>query len=145
MDDLDRRGLLRAACAGCAALGLAACGGESAAARTPTTARGSEAAGPSGSTALAKLTDIPVGGSASARGPAGQPILLARPTATTVVAFSARCTHQGCTVEPSGSRLGCPCHDSVYDAFTGKVLSGPAPAPLPPFAVRISGADVVPA
>lgn len=131
MTSLDRRGLLRAACAGCAAVGLAACG------------RGSSTARVTGPAVIAKLSDVPVGGSASARGPAGQQLLLARPTAATVVGFSAICTHQGCTVEPSGKELGCPCHDAVYDAFTGQVLSGPAPTPLPPFAVRVVGTDIV--
>lgn len=90
-----------------------------------------------------KLADIPVGGSAAARAPSGKKIVLARQTATTVVAFSSTCTHQGCTVEPDGKRYTCPCHGSVYDAFTGKNLSGPAPSPLHPFAVKVSGADVV--
>ena len=147
MTTLDRRALLRAACAGCAAVGLAACGGGSAkagAASPPASGGGgaSPTAG-AGSSVVAKLADIPVGGSASAKGPSGQPLLLARPTTTTVVGFSAICTHQGCTVEPSGKQFACPCHGSVYDAFTGKNISGPAPSPLHPFAVKVSGADVV--
>jgi Rieske Fe-S protein len=92
---------------------------------------------------IAQLSDVPVGGSAAARGPSGQKLLLGRPTVTTVVAFSAVCTHQGCTVEPSGAELGCPCHDSVFDAFTGRVLSGPASRPLAAFPVRVVGTDVV--
>jgi Rieske Fe-S protein len=92
---------------------------------------------------IAKVADIPVGGSKSARGPNGEKLLLAQPTAGTVVAFSAICTHQGCTVEADGKQLACPCHGSVYDAFTGKNISGPAPAPLHPFAVKVSGGDVV--
>lgn len=92
---------------------------------------------------IANLTDIPVGGSASARGPAGEKLLVARPTATTVVAFSAICTHQGCIVEPDGDRLVCPCHGSVYEAFTGKNIAGPAPRPLPAFPVRLDGDRVV--
>jgi cytochrome b6-f complex iron-sulfur subunit len=145
---LDRRALLRAACAGCAAVGLAACGGGSAKAGTTSTAPASGGAGtspPAGASGgvITKLADIPVGGSASAQGPSGQPLLLARPTATTVVGFSAICTHQGCTVEASGKQFACPCHGSVYDAFTGKNLSGPAPSPLHPFAVKVSGGDVI--
>jgi len=127
----DRRTFLRTACACCAAVGLAAC--------TSSGAPLHSAAGH----VLAKLADIPVGGSASATSPDGKPLLLARPTATTVVAFSAVCTHQGCTVEPAGSQVGCPCHDAVYDAFTGAVVSGPAPLPLTKYAVAIRGAEVV--
>jgi isorenieratene synthase len=47
------------------------------------------------------------------------------------VALSLSCTHQGCTVQRSGSSAGedmgyaCPCHGALYSA-QGKVLSGPA-------------------
>lgn len=148
MTQLDRRGLLKAACLGCAAVGLAACGGSSSDSATPST-DSSPAGGASSPTAaagpavIAKLADIPVGGSISGRAPSGPKLLLARPTETTVVAFSSVCTHQQCTVEPDGKRFACPCHGSTYDAFTGKNTGGPAPAPLRPFAVKISGTDVV--
>jgi Rieske Fe-S protein len=152
VSELDRRGLLKAACAGCAALGLAACGGSStppADTADPTSAAPSPTAGAASPTAAAasaaiiKLDDIPVGGSVSARAPSGKKLVLARPTETTVVAFSSTCTHQGCTVDAAGKRYECPCHGSVYDAFTGKNLSGPAPSPLPRVAVKIAGTEVV--
>jgi len=73
-----------------------------------------------------------------------RPVLLGRPTTGRVVGFSAICTHQGCTVAPGGARLNCPCHGSVYNAFTGAVINGPAPQPLPPFAVRVVDGYVVP-
>lgn len=135
--DLSRRSVLGGTCAGCAALLLSACGGSA----TPPAGRSRAA----GNQALAELSAIPVGGSISARAPDGKPLLLARPTAATVVAFRAVCTHQGCTVEPAGAVFGCPCHDASYDAFTGKVLSGPAPLPLPPYPVKVVGTSVVPA
>jgi Rieske Fe-S protein len=151
--DLDRRSLLKAACAGCAVLGLAACGGSSSAgddaadspsdAASPADGGTAPTAAAGGAAVIVKLASIPVGSSISARAPSGAKILLARPTATTVVAFSSTCTHQQCTVEPDGKQLACPCHGSIYDAFTGKNIGGPAPRPLPAFAVKISGADVV--
>jgi Rieske Fe-S protein len=143
--DLGRRGLLKAACAGCAAVGLSACGSGKAATSPPQPRKTSaDAASPAG-TAIAKLAEVPVGTSIAARAPSGKKLLLFRPTATTLVAYSATCTHQGCIVEPDGVKLSCPCHGSSFDAMTGKVLSGPAPAPLHPFAVKLSGPDVVPA
>ena len=151
MSELDRRGLLKAACAGCAAVGLSACGGGTKSAAPtkapPTTAGNPTTAGTSSpaSTGIVALADIPVGSSVPGRAPSGQKLLLSRPTATTVVAFSATCTHQGCIVEADGAKLSCPCHGSSFDAFTGKVLGGPAQSDLHPFAVKISGADVVPA
>lgn len=46
-------------------------------------------------------------------------------------AFSAKCTHEGCTVtfQPGQSVIWCPCHDGRFD-LKGRVLSGPPPQPL---------------
>jgi Rieske Fe-S protein len=68
---------------------------------------------------------------------------VARPTDTDAVAFSAICTHQGCTVAPSGSRLNCPCHGSVFNALTGAVEHGPARSPLPSIPVKVVNGNVV--
>lgn len=92
--------------------------------------------------ALARLATIPVGSAVAAKDAAGKPIVVAQPTAGKAVAFSAICTHMGCTVAPAGKTLNCPCHGSVYDAATGKVLSGPAPAPLPAVAVHVTDGKV---
>ena len=91
---------------------------------------------------VAALADIPVGGSIDAT-IGGEPVLLSQPTAGTVVAFSAICTHQGCVVAAAGSQLECPCHGSVFDAATGAVEQGPAPDPLPEVAVTVDGDRVV--
>ncbi|MDT7550624.1 MAG: cytochrome b6-f complex iron-sulfur subunit [Actinomycetota bacterium] len=151
-DGLDRRSVLQVACGSCAALALSACGGGSSSSGTggaSTTAPDSGGSSPTaaaaaGATAIAQLADIPVGSSISAKS-GDKPLLIARPTATTVVAFSAICTHQGCTVAPAGKTFACPCHGSKYDAFTGAVINGPAPAPLHPFAVAVKDGAVVPA
>lgn len=51
-----------------------------------------------------------------------------------LVAYSAVCTHTGCTVEgwnASTRRMICPCHGSEYDATdAARVVIGPAPKPL---------------
>lgn len=75
-------------------------------------------------------------GSALIAGPEDAPIALAR-TGTMVVAFSAVCTHQGCTVNARGAQLICPCHASKFDPLTGTVQGGPAPSPLPSVAVQV--------
>lgn len=58
-----------------------------------------------------------------------------------VVAFSAICTHQACTItEWLASRqvVQCPCHQSQYDPRQdAKVMSGPAPRPLPALPLRL--------
>ena len=56
-----------------------------------------------------------------------------------VIAFSIVCQHLGCVVgyaasnsKASGPAGACPCHGSVFDLVNGgKVVSGPAPRPLP--------------
>ncbi len=70
------------------------------------------------------------------------PIVVAQPTAGTVVAFSAICTHAGCTVAPAGKEFDCPCHGSRYDAATGAVIQGPAPSPLTKLTATVSGNTV---
>ena len=54
-----------------------------------------------------------------------------------VVAFSAVCTHRGCTVAPGDDALECPCHGSTYDLTTGENTGGPAPRPLAVLPVRV--------
>jgi Rieske Fe-S protein len=120
------------------AAALAGCGSKGATAAANT----SEAAPPAG--ALAQLSDIPVGTAIAAKDN-GQPIIISQPTAGQVKAFSAICTHMGCTVAPasSGKELDCPCHGSKYDAVTGEVISGPAPKPLPAVAVKVVNGAIV--
>ncbi len=61
-------------------------------------------------------------------------------------AMSAVCTHLGCITQwkPESDQIACPCHGSKFER-NGKVGAGPAPRPLPHFAVRIAadGALVV--
>lgn len=52
-----------------------------------------------------------------------------------------RCTHRGCTVEPEGARLVCPCHGSEYSPV-GALLKGPAQRPLQRFGVTTDEARV---
>ena len=139
---LDRRQVLVRAglvTMGVAAAGvLAACGGGG---RTPRTTRRQDAPA-AGDGALAQVSDIPVGGAISAKDADGKPIILLQPEAGTVVALSAVCTHQGCTVAPDGDQLKCPCHGSVFD-LTGGNVSGPAPSPLPAVDVHVSDGAVL--
>jgi Rieske Fe-S protein len=92
---------------------------------------------------LVALDKVPVGGAVSAKDAKGNPLIVARPTQTTAACFSAICTHMGCTVAPAGKELDCPCHGSVYQATTGKNISGPAPRPLAKVAVKVTDGKVV--
>jgi cytochrome b6-f complex iron-sulfur subunit len=60
----------------------------------------------------------------------------------TLTALNATCTHMGCKVAPDGAKLHCPCHQSMF-SLTGQVVSGPAPAPLHPVAVKVVDGQVV--
>lgn len=73
-----------------------------------------------------------------------QPAWLVHVSSAQFVAFSAVCTHAGCTVEydPSSTQFVCPCHGGTYDAKTGKVLGGPPPAPLAQIAVQVQNGNV---
>ncbi|WP_081844466.1 ubiquinol-cytochrome c reductase iron-sulfur subunit [Cellulomonas sp. URHE0023] len=141
---LDRRQVLARAglvTMGVAAAGvLAACGGGS----SGGSADGAGDASSSGASggALAKLSDIPEGGALAVEDADGNPLILTQPTAGTVVALSAICTHQGCTVAAAGDQLVCPCHGSVYD-MSGGNISGPAPDPLPEVDVHVTNGEVL--
>jgi rieske iron-sulfur protein len=64
-----------------------------------------------------------------------------------LVAYSAICTHLGCTVLPSLSEQGyivCPCHASLFDpAAAAQVVTGPANRPLPALPIEVTSDGVV--
>lgn len=77
------------------------------------------------------------GGVVLVRAPeAPDPLILARLEDGSFRALSALCTHQGCEVRPGGAFLQCPCHGSRFD-MEGRVLRGPAAAPLARFPVIV--------
>jgi len=61
-----------------------------------------------------------------------------------LIAFSAVCTHLACTVhyEEETETILCPCHNGRFD-LSGKVISGPPPAPLEAYNVEVSGEDII--
>ena len=137
---LSRRQLLAGAGAGAAALAVAACSSEGdggGTAAKPSSGSG----GASGS--LTSVADVPVGGAVSAEDSSGKPVIVSQPTKGDLVAFSAICTHMGCTVAPQGDQLVCPCHGSTYDLATGDNTGGPAPKPLAKIPVTVKGGEVV--
>jgi len=102
---------------------------------------GSEGGTPAGQK-LGPATAVPVGGAASFVDPIQHiPAYVVQPVKGTFAAFSAVCTHAGCTVgfERAGLEFVCPCHGSIFDAKTGAVLQGPAPSPLARLTVAEGG------
>lgn len=59
-------------------------------------------------------------------------------------AFTAICTHLACTVrfDSKTQTIHCPCHNGRFD-LSGNVLSGPPPAPLEEYAVKVAGEDII--
>ncbi|MGW6278496.1 Rieske 2Fe-2S domain-containing protein [Kribbella sp. NPDC055071] len=89
---------------------------------------------------LAKVSDIPAGGGVIL---SQQRVVLTKDQSGKVAAFSAICTHQGCTVtEVRDGTINCPCHKSKFDAGSGQPVSGPAKKPLPPVSIQQRGDGV---
>jgi Rieske Fe-S protein len=89
---------------------------------------------------LVSVDGMPVGGGVVL---VKEKVVVTRPTTDDVRAFSAVCTHQGCTVNSvADGTIDCPCHGSSFDAATGAVRHGPATRPLPEVAVTVRAGKV---
>jgi Rieske Fe-S protein len=96
-----------------------------------------------GGTAIASESEV-APGSALKFKDSGNPAYLVHLDNGEFVAYSAVCTHQGCTVAYKDGNLACPCHGSVFDPADGAaVVAGPAPRPLPEIPVKVEGGEVV--
>lgn len=141
-----RRALLRTAGAGAAvatvAVTAAACGSSSnGTVGNPASANAAGGgAGSGGGTILAKTSQIPVDGGmviSSAQ------IVVTQPSAGVYKAFTAVCTHQGCTVSNvSNNEIQCPCHGSVFSAKDGSVIQGPASSPLVSKTITVANGQI---
>jgi cytochrome b6-f complex iron-sulfur subunit len=58
-------------------------------------------------------------------------------------ALSAICTHLGCILfwDEQRQLIACPCHEATFNS-NGAVISGPPPAPLPTYRVRVDGDQI---
>ncbi|WP_069886376.1 Rieske (2Fe-2S) protein [Streptomyces luteocolor] len=149
-----RRTVLAAGAAGAAALaaGCSKYGDEGAAPRTSepaSSASGSESGSGSSASAgtkppagpvLAKTSDIPVGGGRIFK---DRKVVVTQPESGEFKAFSAVCTHEGCIVSTvSDGTINCPCHGSRYRVADASVAGGPAPRPLPPEKITVTGKSI---
>jgi Rieske Fe-S protein len=142
--ELSRRTVLGVTVAGASGL-LVACGGSS----SPGSASGdtssdspsdspTDSADPGGLVAKSK---VPVGEGVILTGPK---IVVTQPTAGNFKAFTAVCTHMGCTVGSiADGTITCPCHGSEYSIKDGSVKKGPAPKPLAEIAIKVDGDEIV--
>jgi Rieske Fe-S protein len=162
MAESSRRTVLACAGAACAAV-LAGCsrynsnsgintGPAAPSSSAPATSAGGAASGGAASggagngggnaaAALAKTSDVPVGGGTILT---DKKIVITQPQSGTFHAFTAVCTHAGCTVgSVSGGTINCPCHGSKFNIATGAVVNGPAASPLAPINIQVQGTSIV--
>jgi thiosulfate dehydrogenase [quinone] large subunit len=97
---------------------------------------------PSGAVELGRSNQLPSGQAATYTDPSsGQPGIVVREGGQ-IRAFSAVCTHAGCTVDYQAGQFVCPCHGGTFDGKTGAVVSGPPPSPLQQHKVIESGGAI---
>ena len=58
--------------------------------------------------------------------------------------FEQKCTHLTCAVRyrADEKKIECPCHNGWFSAYTGEVLQGPPPRPLPQLEVVVRDGKV---
>jgi nitrite reductase/ring-hydroxylating ferredoxin subunit len=106
----------------------------------------SPAGAPPAPQAVARVGDLPVGGSRVFHFPSpSDPCLLIRTDAERYVAYSQKCTHLSCAVyfDSEKRRIECPCHEGVFSASDGRPLQGPPPRPLPRIRLERRGDELV--
>jgi len=164
LEKVSRETFIRLAAAlgvGAATASVAACGGGTGASsggsgngsgdgaavgqNTPAASAGGseEAAAGTGGQAIAAESDVATGGAVKFKD-RGRDAVLVHLDGGEFVAYSAVCTHAGCTVAYKNAQLACPCHGSIFDPANGaEVVSGPAQTPLPEIPIRVQDGQIL--
>jgi Rieske Fe-S protein len=142
--ELSRRTVLGVTVAGASGL-LVACGGSStspgASGDTSSNSPSETSTSSADEGGLVEKSKVPVGEGVILTGPK---IVVTQPTAGNFKAFTAVCTHMGCTVGSiANGTITCPCHGSTYSIKDGSVKGGPAPKPLAEIAIKVQGDEIV--
>jgi Rieske Fe-S protein len=138
----DRRTVLRTTALGVAVAGVgvtaAACSSSNSAAQGSTAQTAAAAGGGSSSTVAS--SKVPVDGGYI---DTTNNIVVTQPSAGEYKAFTAICTHAGCTVSSvQNNVIQCPCHGSQFSAKDGSVITGPASSPLASKTVTVAGSTI---
>lgn len=143
---VSRRRFATTASAGLALPVLAACGSDDSGTATdssssePSSSPSSSSSKGGAAAALASTSDIPVGGCAVFE---AEKVVVTQPTEGAFKAFSATCTHQGCSVSASSDgEIPCNCHGSAFSLEDGSVINGPATAPLAEVPITVDGDSI---
>ena len=141
---VTRRAFVAGTCGAACVAALSACAtyrvGPAPAPAAPDAQGAPAQAGPAQGAALARTSDVPVGGGTVL---AEQDLVVTQPAAGEFRAFSATCTHQGCPVsEVTDGTINCNCHGSKFAVADGSVVDGPAEKPLPERRITVSGEEI---
>ncbi|MFD4791368.1 Rieske (2Fe-2S) protein [Streptomyces sp. NPDC058459] len=90
--------------------------------------------------ALGGVSEIPEGGGKIFT---AEKVVVTQPKKGEYKAFSAVCTHQGCTLNKvADGTVDCPCHGSKFRISDGSVAHGPATEALPAREIMVHGNTV---
>lgn len=96
--------------------------------------------GVGGGRVLAQTDEIPVGGGKIFK---DEKIVVTQPAHGEFKAFSAVCTHAGCTVGSiSGGTINCPCHGSKFKIADASPAAGPAKEALAAKEIKVEGDSI---
>lgn len=102
--------------------------------------------GPSGGPLTVKVSDFPalatVGGIARVDNGNGAPTALVRTGTSTFRGVTMVCTHQGATIDVSGSGFRCPNHGAIFNS-AGANTGGQQTSALATFSATFDGANTV--
>ncbi|MFK4112610.1 Rieske (2Fe-2S) protein [Streptomyces sp. NPDC002176] len=115
--------------------------GDTSSAAASTSPSGDSASSDSGGgKALSSVSEIPEGGGKIFT---EEKVVVTQPKKGEYKAFSAVCTHQGCTLNKvADGTVDCPCHGSRFRISDGSVAHGPATEPLPAKEIMVHGNTV---
>jgi Rieske Fe-S protein len=135
----DRRSVMKAAAL--VVVPVAGVGTVAACSSSKGASGGSSSSGGSGSGQVSvPSSSVPVGGGYIDK---SNLVVVTQPQAGVFKAFTAVCTHQGCTVaNVTNNQIICPCHGSVFSAKDGSVVNGPASSGLAPMTAKVNGSNV---
>ncbi|MEU4110515.1 Rieske (2Fe-2S) protein [Streptomyces sp. NPDC027717] len=127
---------LAVCCVGCGDDG----GSSSAAASTSPGESSSASSGSGDGRALGSVGEIPEGGGKIFT---AEKVVVTQPAKGEYKAFSAICTHQGCTLNKvADGTVDCPCHGSKFRISDGSVAHGPATEPLAAKEIMVHGNSI---